>query len=60
VLVVFEKESTLKTTLERMSTDSFYTYLKKCYLFKTYEDFLKDPMNHWTNLEQQKIHLLNL
>jgi len=59
ILVVFEKANTLRTTLERLKKDTFYTYLKQYYLFKTVDDFIKDPLNHWINLNEDIISLLN-
>lgn len=58
ILVVFEKESTLRTTLERMQKDTFYTYLRKFYLFKTYDGFLTDPLQRWINLEGKIVSIL--
>jgi len=51
ILIVFEHQSTLTTTLERMSQDEYYTHLKAYYLMKTYDDFVKDPFDHWVNLK---------
>lgn len=60
ILVVFEHQSTLQTTLERMNHDEYYTHLKTYYLMKTYDDFVKNPCDHWVNLNWEKVHLLNL
>jgi len=60
ILTVFEKESTMRTTLERMKKDTFYSYIKQYYLFKTYDDFVKDPLQHWINLKGDIVSLLNL
>jgi len=58
ILIIFEKESCLETTLERVVANSFYTYLRKHILFKTYDEFFRDPLSSWINLDQEKIHLL--
>jgi len=58
VLVLFEHESTLLSTLEIMSQDSYYTNLKDHFLFKTFESLQKDCLSHRLNLRKEKVHLL--
>ena len=58
ILVLFEHESTLQSTLEIMSKDTYYTYLKDFYLFKTFEDFKTDANSQRVNLRKEKVTLL--
>ena len=53
ILIVFEKESTLLTSLELASKDTFYLYMRDYFLFKTYENLLVDPLHNWINLNKK-------
>jgi len=59
VLLVFEKESTMIGVVERIWSDAYYQNFNEIFLFKTYEDFIKNPLCHRRNLRNKKIHLLN-
>ena len=59
VLIIFDKESTLRTTLERMVNDSYYIYLRNFYHFICLETYLNNPLHEWINLNQERHSLLN-
>lgn len=60
ILILFEKESTLRTSLELVANDSFYLYLREYFLFKTIDNFLICPLQNWINLNKESVHLLSL
>lgn len=47
VLVVFEYESTMHTTIERMQQDVFFTHLKPYFLFKTFSKLFTTSLIDW-------------
>lgn len=53
ILIVFEEESTLLTSLELASNDTFYLYMRDYFLFKTYNDLLHNTLNNWINLKKE-------
>lgn len=59
-LNVFENESTMRQSFERLSNDDYYTHFKKYFLFKTYNEVLNNPLMGRRNLTQQKTSLLEL
>jgi len=58
ILVVFEQDSCLNTTLERVVKNRFFTYLRKHILFKTHDHLMSSPFESRLNLDHQKINLL--
>lgn len=60
ILIVFEKKSTLDTTLERLSQDHFFSNLKPYFLFKCYDDLLVTPLDHRVNLDHKVVGLPTL
>lgn len=57
VLVVFEKESTMKSTIELIANNNYYDNFINTFLFKTYDDFIKDPLHHWVNSYNKNVSL---
>lgn len=57
VLLVFEQESTMNSTIERISENSYYENFKESFLFKSYQDLIKEPLQHRTNLKHEKISI---
>ena len=53
ILVVFEKESTLYSALEVLSSDTFYLFMKDYFLLNTYENAIQHPFDNWLNLNQE-------
>jgi len=58
VLHVFEKESAMIQAMERFKADTYFTYLKPYFLFKSYKDFCEQPFQNWIDLNNTKRHLL--
>jgi len=57
VLLVFECQSTLETMQERISKNDYYQNFAKIFLFKTYDDFMKNPFEHRKSLANQKLNI---
>jgi len=58
VLHVFEKESAMIQAMERFKADTYYTYLKPYFFFKSYKDLCEQPFQNWIDLNNTKRQLL--
>lgn len=59
VLVIFEFESILKATIERLSKIQDFEGFEKFFIFKTNEELEKDFFNNWYTIDQRKTTLIN-
>ena len=59
VLVIFEYESILKATIERLSKIANFEGVEKFFIFKTNEDLKKDFFNGWQTIDSRTTTLIN-
>lgn len=59
ILIVFQKESTMRSALEIASSDTFYLHMRDYFLLKTYDWLHKDPLKGRRNLHDKEVWLFS-
>lgn len=55
ILCVFEFESMMKATIQRVNQDGYFTHTRKFFLFKTLEQMKENALMNWLNTNNQSV-----